>query len=44
MSYSESEPDFHFTINSLSTFTPAFSDSKSKSDASEYDFNSVFIN
>ena len=37
MSYSESEPDFsNFVINSLS--------SKSESDDSESDFNSVFIN
>ena len=39
MSYSESEPDFsNFVINSLS------SKSKSESDDSESDFNSVFIN
>ena len=38
MSYSESEPDSNFLINSLSTF------SESKSDDSESDFNSVFIN
>ena len=37
MSYSESEPDFsNFVINSLS--------SKSESDDSESDFNSVFVN
>ena len=37
MTYSESEPDFsNFAINSLS--------SKSKSDYSESDFNSVFMN
>ena len=37
MPYSESEPDFsNFVINSLS--------SKSESDDSESDFNSVFIN
>ena len=45
MSYSESEPDFsNFAINSLSTFAPIFSESKSESDDSESDFNSVFIN
>ena len=39
MSYSESEPDFsNFAINSLSTFCPIFSESKSES---ESDFNSV---
>ena len=38
MSYSESEPDSNFLINSLSTF------SESKSDDSESDFNSVFMN
>ena len=44
MSYSESEPDFsNFGINSLSTFAPIFSESKSESDDSESDFNSVFI-
>ena len=46
MSYSESEPepDFSsFAINSLSTFVPIFSESKSESD-SESDFSSVFIN
>ena len=37
MPYSESEPDFsNFVINSLS--------SKSESDDSESDFNSVFVN
>ena len=37
MPYSESEPDFsNFVINSLS--------SKSESDGSESDFNSVFVN
>ena len=42
---SESEPDFsNFAINSLSTFAPIFSESKSESDDSESDFNSVFIN
>ena len=47
MSYSESEPDFsNFVINSLSTFVPIFSESKSESesDDSESDFGSVFIN
>ena len=45
MFYSESEPDFsNFAINSLSTFAPIFSESKSESDDSESDFNSVFIN
>ena len=45
MTYSESEPDFsNFVINSLSTFAPIFSESKSESDDSESDFNSVFIN
>ena len=40
MSYSESEPDFsNFTINLLSNF-----ESKSESNDSEYDFNSVFMN
>ena len=41
MSYSESKPDFsNFVINSLSTFTPIFSDSKS--DESESDSESDF--
>ena len=47
MSYSELEPDFsNFVINSLSIFTPIFSDSKSYESESdtESDFNSVFIN
>ena len=44
MSYSESEPDSYFVINSLSTLAPIFSDSKSESDDSESDFNSVFMN
>ena len=44
MSYSESEPDSYFVINSLSTLAPIFSDSKSESDGSEFDFNSVFMN
>ena len=45
MTYSESEPDFsNFVINSLSTFDPIFSESKSKSDDSESDFSSAFIN
>ena len=38
MSYSESEPDSNFVINSLLTF------SESESDDSESDFNSVFMN
>ena len=38
MSYSESEPDSNFVINSLSTF------SESESDDSESDFSSVFMN
>ena len=41
MSYSESEPDF---ANSLSNLAPIFSESKSESDDSGSDFNSVFIN
>ena len=45
ISYSESEPDCsNFVINSLSNFATIFSDSKSESDYSESDFNSVFIN
>ena len=45
MSYSESEPDFsNFAINSLSTFAPIFSKSKSESDDSESDFSLVFMN
>ena len=44
MSYSESESDSNFVINSLSTLAPIFSDSKSESDESESDFNSVFMN
>ena len=47
MPYWESEPDFsNFVINSLSTFVPIFSESKSESesDDSESDFGSVFIN
>ena len=44
MSYSESEPDFNFVINSASNFDPIFSESKSESDDSESDFSSVFIN
>ena len=39
MSYSKSESDFSFAINSLSDF-----DSTSKFDESEYDFSSVFMN
>ena len=43
--YSESEPDFsNFAINFLSTFALIFSESKSESDDSESDFNSVFMN
>ena len=41
MSYSESEPDSNFVINSLSTFVPTFSESKSES---ESEFSSVFMN
>ena len=42
MFYSESESDFsNFVINSLSTFVPTFSESKSES---ESDFSSMFIN
>ena len=37
MSYSESEPDSNFAINSLSTL------SETESDDSESDFNSVFM-
>ena len=45
MTYSESEPDFYnFVINSLSTFVPIFSESKSESGGSESDFSSVFMN
>ena len=44
MSYSESEPDFHFAINSLSNFDPSFSESRSECDESELDFSSVFMN
>ena len=41
MSYSESEPDSNFIINSLSTFVPTFSESNSES---ESDFSSTFMN
>ena len=44
ISYSESEPDFNFVINSASNFDPIFSESKSESDYSESDFNSIFMN
>ena len=47
MFYSESlsEPDFsNFDIKSASNFDPTFSESKSESDDSESDFNSVFMN
>ena len=45
MSYSESELDFsNFVINLASNFDPIFSDSKSESDDSKSDFNSVFMN
>ena len=37
MSYSESEPDSNFVINSLSNFDPTFFESKSESDNSESD-------
>ena len=40
MSYSESEPDFNFAINSASNLD-SFSESKSKS---ESDVSSVFMN
>ena len=43
MSYSELEPDFlNFAINLLSIFAPIFSESKS--DDSESDFNTIFMN
>ena len=42
MTYSESQPDSNFVINSLSTFVPIFSEYKS--DDSGSDFSSVFIN
>ena len=42
MSYSESEPDSNFVINSLSTFVPTFSESKSESQF-ESDFSSMFL-
>ena len=42
LTHSESEADSNFAINSLSTFAPIFSDSKSESDDSESDFNLVF--
>ena len=48
MFYSKSEPDFsNFAINLLSTFGPIFSNpifSKSKSEDSDSDFKSVFMN
>ena len=44
MSYSKAEPDFsNFAINSLLNFDPTFCKSKSKSDDSESNFNSVFM-
>ena len=43
MSYSESGPDSNFAINSLSNFDSS-SESNSKSDDSESDFSSVFMN
>ena len=43
MSYSESEPDFNFAINSESNFDPIFSESKSETDDSEFDFSSMFM-
>ena len=43
MSYSESGPDSNFAINSLSNFDSS-SESNSKSDDSEADFSSVFMN
>ena len=42
MSYSESEPDFNFAINSASNFD-SFSESNSESDDSKSDLSSVFI-
>ena len=44
MSYSESESDSNFAINSPSNFAPIFSESKSESDDSESDFSLVFMN
>ena len=44
MYHSESGPDSNFTINSTSNFDPIFSESKSESDDSESDFNSMFKN
>ena len=44
ISYSESEPDFDFAINSASNFDPTFSQSKSEPDDSGSDFSSVFMN
>ena len=44
ISYSESEPDSNFVINSLSNFDPNFFESKSESDDSESDFSLVFMN
>ena len=41
MSYSESEPDSNFAINSASNFDYSSSESNSES---ESDFSSVFIN
>ena len=43
MTYSESEPDSNFAINSASDFVPTFSESKSES-YTESEFSSVFIN
>ena len=45
ISYSEAEPDFsNFVINLASSFDPIFSSSKSESDDSACDLNSVFTN
>ena len=44
MFYSESKPDFNFVINSESNFDHIFSESRSESDDSESDFNSMFMN
>ena len=47
MFYLESLPEsdfLNFAINSLSTLASTFSDYKSASDASESNFNSVFMN
>ena len=43
MSYSESESDFNFSINSASNFAPVFSESIAEFEP-ECDFSSVFMN